>query len=442
MAKKFPDLTGDGKVTQADVLKGRGVFSKGSEVEEKQKQYIRSLLNMQMIAQMPDETKAEAKARKAQIQQELDSFDASMVREVSQQADAERDAMAMGSLMVAPEREMYGKGSAVVDLVAALTGKQTKAAKKKMVSEEKAAQELEKLLDNDPRALDDLSDEMYEDVMSRLPQRQQAKVGMADEPLDDMVEMARGMEPAEVAKNLEMFNDIDEIFEYANSLDAKGSRQFMQNLSDEDFEIFGADLPDVGSSLRPREVKAHGGAPGVAILMPAEYEEPPVDTYDNISPEEKKQQEKDMLPDEEMEEEYMDYVAEEVLTEEEQDYLFKALDDDSRLEEILDKVMLNATEFTGSGEVDGPGTGISDSIPARLSDGEFVFTRKATDQIGADKLQKMMDDAERDFDQRKGKANGGVPIDGMERFDMEKDDEETLNRQMSYANRMPSLMNR
>ena len=30
MAKKdFPDLTGDGKVTRADILKGRGVFSEG-----------------------------------------------------------------------------------------------------------------------------------------------------------------------------------------------------------------------------------------------------------------------------------------------------------------------------------------------------------------------------------------------------------------------------
>ena len=27
--KKFPDLTGDGKVTRADVLKGRGVFASG-----------------------------------------------------------------------------------------------------------------------------------------------------------------------------------------------------------------------------------------------------------------------------------------------------------------------------------------------------------------------------------------------------------------------------
>ena len=32
MASKFPDLTGDGKTTQADILKGRGVFKKGGKV--------------------------------------------------------------------------------------------------------------------------------------------------------------------------------------------------------------------------------------------------------------------------------------------------------------------------------------------------------------------------------------------------------------------------
>ena len=31
----FPDLTGDGKVTKADVLKGRGVFKKGGAVNKK-----------------------------------------------------------------------------------------------------------------------------------------------------------------------------------------------------------------------------------------------------------------------------------------------------------------------------------------------------------------------------------------------------------------------
>ena len=31
----MPDLTGDGKVTRADVLKGRGVFKKGGKVSMK-----------------------------------------------------------------------------------------------------------------------------------------------------------------------------------------------------------------------------------------------------------------------------------------------------------------------------------------------------------------------------------------------------------------------
>ena len=31
--KKLTDLTGDGKVTQADVLKGRGVFAEGGDID-------------------------------------------------------------------------------------------------------------------------------------------------------------------------------------------------------------------------------------------------------------------------------------------------------------------------------------------------------------------------------------------------------------------------
>ena len=34
---KFPDLTGDGKVTRADILKGRGVFRKGGAAKPKGK---------------------------------------------------------------------------------------------------------------------------------------------------------------------------------------------------------------------------------------------------------------------------------------------------------------------------------------------------------------------------------------------------------------------
>jgi len=33
----LPDLTGDGKITQADVLKGRGVFKKGGSVGKSKK---------------------------------------------------------------------------------------------------------------------------------------------------------------------------------------------------------------------------------------------------------------------------------------------------------------------------------------------------------------------------------------------------------------------
>ena len=34
MAKSFPDLNNDGEVTQADVLKGRGVYKKGGKVKK------------------------------------------------------------------------------------------------------------------------------------------------------------------------------------------------------------------------------------------------------------------------------------------------------------------------------------------------------------------------------------------------------------------------
>ena len=352
------------------------------------------------------------------------------------------------------EREQKGKGSKIIDIFERLVGPKTVAKKKKMVDEEQALREIQKTVDKDPQALEMLSDDDYMEVVSRLPQQQRANFGLDDVPVDDpddILQMLMDMEPEEAAQNLQLFPSVEAMFEYAGSLDAKDARKFMNALSPEDKEIFAGELPEF--DLGPREVKGHGGSSGVAILMPVEYEEPPKDTYNNISSKEEKEEVENMNSDGEMEEEYMDYVANEVLSQEEQDYLFKTLDKDDKLEKILDKVMLNATEFTGAGEVDGPGTGVSDSIPARLSDGEFVFTRKATDQIGADKLQKMMDDAEREFDQRKGKANGGQAgtnpfvnpeetSDPLDRFEMDKDNERDVERQMLYSSRMPSLMNR
>ena len=115
-----------------------------------------------------------------------------------------------------------------------------------------------------------------------------------------------------------------------------------------------------------------------------------------------------MLPDEEMEADYVNYVVNQTLSTEDQDYLDSALTKDDRLSELFDEVVESAAEFSGSGPIDGPGSEVSDSIPARLSDGEFVFTAKAADEIGADQLQRLMKDAEAGADRRQGVAYGGI----------------------------------
>jgi hypothetical protein len=119
--------------------------------------------------------------------------------------------------------------------------------------------------------------------------------------------------------------------------------------------------------------------------------------------------EEEMLPDDEMEDEYLDFILDEALDNDEEEYLMSQLQDNDQLSMIFDKVIDVAQEFAGSGPVEGPGSGVSDSIPARLSDGEFVFTAKAVEEIGADNLMAMMKDAEMKADGRQGLANGGEP---------------------------------
>jgi hypothetical protein len=121
-----------------------------------------------------------------------------------------------------------------------------------------------------------------------------------------------------------------------------------------------------------------------------------------------------MLPDEEMEDNYLDFIIDEALDEEEESMLMSKLEQDEQLSMLFDKVLEVASEFAGSGPVEGPGSGVSDSIPARLSDGEFVFTAKATEEIGADELMRMMKDAEAAADKRQGMAHGGTHMDSGE----------------------------
>ena len=191
--------------------------------------------------------------------------------------------------------------------------------------------------------------------------------------------------------------------------------------------------------LKGRGVYQEGGT----LMAPTEGV--PLDTYPNIPPDEMEEALDSQLPDEEMEEDYINYVMDESLNDEEQEYLAGVLQNDPMLSDIMDKVITTASEFSGAGEVEGPGTGVSDSIPARLSDGEFVFTRKATDQLGADNLQVLRDDAERAYDGGYQKKNlGGMARDEDEdelekgRYDLSKTDEE-IKKLMIGANKMPSV---
>ena len=131
---------------------------------------------------------------------------------------------------------------------------------------------------------------------------------------------------------------------------------------------------------------------------------------------------KPMESDQEMEDNYTQFIMEEALTEKEEDMLMSKLEQDEELAMLFDKVIDVAQEFAGSGPVEGPGSGVSDSIPARLSDGEFVFTAKATEEIGADELMRMMKDAEAAADKRQEMQTGG-PVE-----------EETMTTQTNEPN--------
>jgi len=146
-----------------------------------------------------------------------------------------------------------------------------------------------------------------------------------------------------------------------------------------------------------REPKQEGGLPEPipqeAIPMP--LEEPMA-------------MEETVVPDEQMEDNYLDFVISQSLDDKEEGYLMEKLEADPQLSIIFDKIIGTATEFSGSGPVDGPGSEVSDSIPARLSDGEFVITAKASDEIGPDNLQAMMSQAETQADERQMAQSGGA----------------------------------
>lgn len=245
---------------------------------------------------------------------------------------------------------------------------------------------------------------------------------------------AEGGEPALLAETIAYMKAQEMLLDSESTArDRAMARTTLDSLQSEekggtvDKNIYAQMMQEVDAQKKSTPNKAIKKAEGGSMLVPPEMEGTPVDTYPNIPPEEMAEVQASQLPDEEMESDYVDFVMNEALDQEEQTYLMTALEADSQLSMIFDKVVDTASEFSGSGPVDGPGDGVSDSIPARLSDGEFVMTKKATDQIGADNLQVMMDDAERAYD------------GGLMRKDEEDDYRNNINKTMLSANQMPSL---
>ena len=165
-----------------------------------------------------------------------------------------------------------------------------------------------------------------------------------------------------------------------------------------------------------REQKQVGGMmldDQMADMMEEEENEMPMDNQmADMMPEEKTEEQKAIeeaqASDEKMEDNYVDFLIDEALSDDEETMLMQELQANPQLSMLFDKVMEVAMEFSGSGPVEGPGSEVSDSIPARLSDGEFVFTAKSVDVIGADNLMSIMKQAEAQADQRQIAQDGGL----------------------------------
>jgi hypothetical protein len=229
---------------------------------------------------------------------------------------------------------------------------------------------------------DRLNKELREPIGIKKQRKISSEIKMTDEEIESLQKQIDKGSGAEAKAALE-----GEMSDIANRLRARGfSDDRIQELLDEAYEY--RNPSELEEALRmPRIEKQEGGPMDNQMSMLMDQPE--------------------MTSDNEMEENYIDFIMDEALDDDEQNFLMNELRSNDRLSEVFDKVIEVASEFSGSGPVEGPGSGVSDSIPARLSDGEFVFTAKATEEIGESELMRMMKDAEARADGRQTMANGG-----------------------------------
>ncbi len=221
------------------------------------------------------------------------------------------------------------------------------------------------------------TDASYDYLKEKLLERQQDEIDRTKKAKDDKID-------ADMAEGYNKFYNRDK--KYGGGM-----------LSDDKDRMSYAEGKEVETHMMPDGTEMAGATHGEyeeEMAMPAEEMTMPAE-------------EMDMVPDKQMEQDHLDFIINESLDAEEETYLMEMLQADDRLSMIFDKVMDTASEFSGDGPVEGLGSEVSDSIPARLSDGEFVMTAQATDEIGSDNLQNMMDSAEEASDNRLKVAMGG-----------------------------------
>lgn len=105
-----------------------------------------------------------------------------------------------------------------------------------------------------------------------------------------------------------------------------------------------------------------------------------------------------MNPDAQIEQDAVAQLVSSSLEPEQIQHLQKAVVADPMLASIMDTLLTRASEFTGDGAVEGPAATGEDAVPSRLDVGEFVFSAKAVETIGADVLQRLMEEAEAEAD--------------------------------------------
>jgi hypothetical protein len=259
-----------------------------------------------------------------------------------------------------------------------------------MLEQEDVARPNEKLSEKEKEMLEDYNKRNTKN-MGGLLENDETRMGYADgekvvDPMQEAINNLKGLDFSEKEIKDIQNNTITSptVRKYINRAEKMGAEPGAV------FTLFNV----VVKKEEPKIQKQEGGAIDDQMLM---VMTPPTES--------------EMESDDDMEDGYTRFIMEEALTEDEEDMLMSKLEQDEELAMIFDKVIDVAQEFAGAGPVEGPGSGVSDSIPARLSDGEFVFTAKAVEEIGEDTLMSMMKDAEAAADERQGLAEGGMPED-------------------------------